>query len=166
MSLSIRKATLNDIETIQSIAQITWANTYTFLSDEQMKYMLDWMYSTKSLEQQMQNGHQFYVAINNDIIIGFASVSKEDSTICKLNKLYVLPTTQKTGAGKALLQTVIDYAKENNAIELQLQVNRFNNAKDFYLKQGFNILYEKDFEIGNGFYMNDYVMTLNLTQTN
>lgn len=162
MSLIIRAAGEQNIPTIQSIAKITWANTYTFLSDEQMEYMLDWMYSTTSLQQQMQNGHQFYVADVNDEIIGFASVSKENESVCKLNKLYVLPTTQKTGAGKALLQSVITFAKENNAKEIQLQVNRHNNAKDFYLKQGFTILYEADFEIGNGFYMNDYVMGLKL----
>lgn len=162
MELVTRKATIQDIPSIQSIAQITWVNTYTFLSDEQMSYMLDWMYSTTSLQQQMQNGHQFYVAVVNNEIIGFASVSKEEESICKLNKLYVLPTTQKTGAGKALLQNVITFTKENKATELQLQVNRNNNAKDFYLKQGFTILYEADFEIGNGFFMNDYVMGLQL----
>jgi N-acetylglutamate synthase-like GNAT family acetyltransferase len=159
----IRKATKADVETIQSIAKITWASTYTFLSNEQMDFMLDWMYSTTSLQQQIKNGHQFYVAIADEIIVGFASVSKEDENICKLNKLYVLPSTQKTGAGKALLQSVIDYAKENEAKEIQLQVNRNNNAKDFYLKHGFAILYEADFEIGNGFFMNDYVMSLKLS---
>lgn len=159
----IRKATLKDIESIQSIAKTTWAVTYNFLSKEQIEYMLDWMYSTKSLQQQMQNGHQFFVAELAEIIIGFASVNKEDENICKLNKLYVLPTTQKTGAGKALLQSVTAYAKDFKSKELQLQVNRNNNAKDFYLKQGFEILYEADFEIGNGYFMNDYVMSLRLS---
>jgi N-acetylglutamate synthase-like GNAT family acetyltransferase len=161
--MQIRKATIADIETIQSIAKITWANTYTFLPQGQIEYMLELMYSNNSLLEQMSNKHQFYVAIIDENIIGFASVSKQDENICKLNKLYVLPSTQKTGAGKALLQSVIDYAKENEAKEIQLQVNRNNNAKDFYLKHGFAILYEADFEIGNGFFMNDYVMSLKLS---
>ena len=127
-----------------------------------MEYMLDWMYSTTSLQQQMQNGHQFFVAEVDDTLIGFASVSKEDGDTYKLNKLYVLPNTQKTGAGKALLLSVIAFAKENGGREIQLQVNRNNNAKDFYLKHGFVILYEADFEIGNGYFMNDYVMGLQL----
>ncbi len=162
MSLSIREATTNDILSIQQIAKTTWAVTYDFLSKEQMEFMLDWMYSTTSLQQQMQNGHQFYVAEVEKMIVGFASANKENENICKLNKLYVLPTTQKTGAGKALLQRVIAFAKEKNGKEIQLQVNRNNNAKDFYLKQGFKILYEADFEIGNGFFMNDYVMGFTL----
>ena len=160
--MQIRKATIEDIEAIQSIAKITWAVTYNFLPAGQMEYMLDWMYSTTSLQQQMQNGHQFFVAEVDDTLIGFASVSKEDGDTYKLNKLYVLPNTQKTGAGKALLLSVIAFAKENGGREIQLQVNRNNNAKDFYLKHGFVILYEADFEIGNGYFMNDYVMGLQL----
>ena len=160
--MQIRKATIADIETIQSIAKTTWANTYTFLPQGQIEYMLELMYSNNSLLEQMSNKHQFFVAINDEKIIGFASVSKQDENTCKLNKLYVLPTTQKTGAGKALLQRVVAYAKENGVKEIQLQVNRNNNAKDFYLKHGFTILYEADFEIGNGYFMNDYVMSLKL----
>ena len=159
----IRKATLKDIESIQSIAKTTWAVTYNFLSKEQIEYMLDWMYSTKSLQQQMQNRYQFYVAEVEEVIVGFVSVSKEDENIYKLNKLYVLPTTQKTGTGKALLQSVITYTNENGGKEIQLQVNRNNNAKDFYIKHGFVVLYEADFEIGNGYFMNDYVMSLKLS---
>jgi diamine N-acetyltransferase len=160
--MQIRKATIADIETIQAISKITWEDTYRFLPNGQMEFMLDWMYSTTSLQQQMQNGHQFFVAEFEDNIVGFASTSIQESNIYKLNKLYVLPSTQKTGAGKALLESVVDYAKENSGKEIQLQVNRSNKAKDFYLKQGFTILYEADFEIGNGFFMNDYVMGLSL----
>ena len=156
----IRKATKADIETIQQIAKTTWANTYTFLPQGQIEYMLELMYSNNSLLEQMSNKHQFFVAINDENIIGYASVSKQDKNICKLNKLYVLPSTQKTGAGKALLESVIAYAKENGVKEIQLQVNRSNKAKDFYLKHGYKILYEADFEIGNGYFMNDYVMGL------
>jgi hypothetical protein len=42
-------------------------------------------------------------------------------------------------------------------------VNRYNKAKDFYEKAGFKIIETVDIEIGNGFYMNDYVMELPLS---
>lgn len=41
---------------------------------------------------------------------------------------------------------------------LQLQVNRRNNAKYFYEKNGFSVIKEFDFDIGNGYVMDDYVM--------
>jgi len=159
----VRNATENDIESIQEISKITWADTYTFLPNGQMEFMLNWMYSNNSLLEQMNTGHQFFVAEFENNIVGFASTSLQQSNIYKLNKLYVLPSTQKTGAGKSLLQRVIAFAKENDAKEIQLQVNRNNKAKDFYIKQGFVVLYEADFEIGNGFFMNDYVMSLTLS---
>ena len=162
MSLLIRKAVEEDIPSIQEIAKITWAVTYNFLPEGQMEYMLNWMYSDASLKEQMDKGHQFFIAELNEKSIGFASVSKEDNHLFKLNKLYVLPNIQKTGAGKALLQEVIHHTKKFSGTELQLQVNRNNTAKEFYLKNGFEVMFEADFEIGNGFFMNDYVMRLQL----
>ena len=67
----IREATKDDIPLIQQIAKTTWAVTYNFLPQGQMEFMLDWMYSTTSLQEQMNNGHQFYVAIVDENINGF-----------------------------------------------------------------------------------------------
>ena len=41
---------------------------------------------------------------------------------------------------------------------VQLNVNRHNNALNFYLKHGFSIIHEEDNDIGEGYFMNDYVM--------
>ena len=45
-----------------------------------------------------------------------------------------------------------------NARSLLLNVNRHNKAISFYKKYGFDIIAEEDIDIGNGYYMNDYVM--------
>jgi len=86
---------------------------------------------------------------------------KEEATKShKLNKLYVLPAAQGTGAGKALLHRAIEVAKAAGAGSLFLQVNKHNNAYTFYLKHGFVKEAEFKFDIGNGFFMDDYVMRL------
>ncbi len=163
MQLIIREATAADIPAIRQIAQATWPATYgPILSQEQIDYMLQWMYSENTLREQMKQGHQFYMAELNGKAHGFAGVSDEGKTVFKLHKLYVIPDTQKTGAGKALLQQVIRYAKTNGGTQLLLQVNRHNNAKGFYEKHGFTILKEADTDIGNGYFMNDYIMQLPL----
>lgn len=163
MPLIIREATAADIPAIRHIAQTTWPATYgPILSQEQIDYMMQWMYSENTLREQMEQGHQFYMAELNGNAHGFAGVSGEGNTVFKLHKLYVIPDTQKTGAGKALLQQVIHYAKTNGGTQLLLQVNRHNNAKGFYEKQGFTILKEADTDIGNGYFMNDYIMQLPL----
>ncbi|MBA4258240.1 MAG: GNAT family N-acetyltransferase [Chitinophaga sp.] len=165
----IRIATLDDIPTIQQIAHHTWPSTYgKIISKQQIEYMLDLMYSTESLVQQMVKGHQFYLfekdqsATPENEVLGFASVSNESAGVFKLNKLYIVPTAQKTGAGKALLSAAKDFAKQNEGKQLILQVNKQNPAIEFYKRQGFSILSENVFELEKGFMMDDYIMGIDL----
>jgi len=76
--------------------------------------------------------------------------------------LYVLPTAQKTGAGKALLFKTIDFAKSLAANYVYLQVNKQNNAQHFYQKHGFTVREASILEIGGGYIMDDYIMELKL----
>ena len=169
----ITRAGLSDRAFIRSVSERTWPSTYGhIISQEQIDFMLDWMYSDASLEKQMNTGCEFYIAStqndNGDLDpVGFCSVSPaeekdklENSNTHKLNKLYVLPIAQGTGAGKALLNKAIDVAKAAGSNSLFLQVNKQNTAYHFYLKKGFIKELEFKFDIGNGFYMDDYVMRL------
>ena len=170
--INIRPATLSDSAFIRSVSERTWPSTYGhIISQEQIDFMLDWMYSDDSLAEQFEKGHQFYIAHLKGEDIGFCSVSAEIENNeglkssepikqHKLNKLYVLPTAHGTGAGKALLNKAIDVAKSECADSIFLQVNKHNNAYTFYLKNGFVKEAEFKFDIGNGFFMDDYVMRL------
>lgn len=168
--ITIRPANVEDRSLIRSISERTWPSTYGhIISQEQIDFMLDWMYSDASLAEQFSKGHQFFIANLNGEEIGFCSVSAEPSEneegnkkAYKLNKLYVLPAAHGTGTGKALLNKAIETAKANNASSLFLQVNKHNNAYTFYLKNGFIKESEFKFDIGNGFYMDDYLMRLSL----
>ena len=161
--LIIRPATLSDRALIRSISERTWPSTYGhIISQEQIDVMLEWMYSDASLEKQMNTVCEFYIANLNGDDVGFCSVSPEaedtNEVAHKLNKLYVLPSAQGTGAGKALLNKSIEVAKASGSNSLFLQVNKQNDAYAFYLKHGFVKEQEFKFDIGNGFFMDDYVM--------
>jgi N-acetylglutamate synthase-like GNAT family acetyltransferase len=163
-SIHIREADVHDIAIIREIAIVTWPVAYgSYISKAQLDYMLDMMYSSASLLNQINKGHHFYIAEHNNTAIGFASVSKEEDKTCKLNKLYVLPTAQKTGAGTALLNKTIDYATSQAARLLYLQVNKQNNAQHFYNKHGFTVREASILEIGGGYIMDDYIMELVFT---
>lgn len=45
---------------------------------------------------------------------------------------------------------------------IELNVNKFNAAVNFYKHLGMKVLLEEDFPIGNGFYKTDYIMGLDL----
>ena len=161
----LRKAKEQDLPVIIDLAEQIWPDTYSaYLSEEQLRYMLNLMYSKAELLMQMRNGHTFLVASEEDKQVGFASFSITDheNQVYKLHKIYVLPTVHGKGVGKILMNEVVNLAKRNGGKMLQLNVNRNNKARYFYEKAGFNIKETVDLDIGNGFFMNDYVMELPL----
>jgi len=165
MQLSITKALPTDINTIQSLIQRIWKPTYQhILSEAQMEYMLKMMYSTEVLEKQFETGHQFLLMHLNDESVGFAGfqLDYEKEGVTKLHKIYLLPETQGKNAGKTLFNEVTGIAKNAGQQRLILNVNRYNKAFAFYQKLGMQIAEEVDVEIGNGYFMNDYIMSIDL----
>lgn len=160
--MEIKKATVNDIETIQHLAKIIWPQAYNdIISSEQLRYMLNLIYSTESLTKQIENGHQFILVIENSIAIGFASFSQkntEEPNTFRLHKIYVLPNQPVKGIGSFLLSYVCKASVNAGATLLELNVNKYNKAKLFYEKKEFRILREEVIDIGNGYVMDDYVM--------
>jgi len=164
--ISLRKAKEADLHIIQAIGTTTYGPTYIpLLGQEQVDYMLNKFYSIAALRQQLIEGHIFVIAENGGKDIGFTSYSRLDDDgrlAVKLHKLYVLPEAHGKGLGKLLMNEVRDKAIEMGAKALILNVNRYNKALDFYERAGFKIKETVDIEIGNGFFMNDYILELAL----
>lgn len=158
----IRRAELADIPTIQTIAEITWPAAYgDIISQEQISYMLRIFYSKNSLINQWEDGHFFIIDEIENQAAGFASYSIMKNGNYRLHKLYVLPNFQKKGSGKRMIDFIIKASKDKTTM-LELNVNRRNTALQYYLKLGFEIISTEDIDIGNGMWMNDYVLGLKL----
>jgi GNAT superfamily N-acetyltransferase len=157
----IKEATTADVEAILQIAHQTWWPTYEpLLSKEQVAYMLDELYTIDKITKQIAEKQQTFLLLTEDgQPVAFAAYSprEEDAEIYKLHKLYCLPVTQGKGYGKVLINAVADKTKEAGKNTLDLNVNRYNKAKSFYEKMGFEIVYEEDIPIGP-YWMNDFVM--------
>ncbi len=161
--MNIVVATKEQLAIVKNLAYKIWPNAYeTILSKAQLDYMLEMIYSIDSLEKQFDKGHIFLLIEDDQNFIGFASyeLNCNNSNKTKLQKLYVLSEIQGKGIGKQ----VIDYIKEkavlSNNLSLFLNVNKFNKAKDFYQKYGFQIIKEEVIDIGNNYIMDDYVMEI------
>ncbi|WP_462220370.1 GNAT family N-acetyltransferase [Ferruginibacter sp.] len=160
----IRKATVKDIPLIRQLTFAIWPQTYTqLLTKEQIEYMLQLIYSETSLQKQMEiDGCTFIIIYEDNKPVAFASYSQTKPQVWKLNKIYVLATQQGKGTGKFIINFIVEEIKQQNAKALQLQVKRDNPAQDFYKKIGFTVIETADFDIGNGYFMKDYVMELSL----
>jgi len=162
--VSIRTAVIEDIPSIRAIALRTWPIAYGgILPPAQLAYMLDLMYSEAALADQLNvKGHHFALFEVSGEVLGFAGYEHHHyhRACTRLHKLYVMPSMQRTGAGKALLQHVIASARSARDVMVELNVNRFNNARWFYEKIGFRVVRDEVIDIGQGFVMDDHVMEL------
>lgn len=193
IGIHISKASGEDIMCIHDMAQVVFRHTYReILSPEQMEYMMDWMYSPANLQKQLDEGHVYYIAYRDGKPCGYVSVQPEGIAddgrlLFHLQKIYVLPSEQGHGLGRALFDRAVAHVREavlareaahvqevaggcteecvEGCVEgcgarIELNVNRNNPSIGFYHHLGLRILRQGDFHIGNGYYMNDYIMGL------
>ena len=160
--LSIKNATVADIELIRTLAMQVWPQTYTpILGPDQVAYMLQQFYTPEALAQQMAQGHRFLIGHYEGEPVAFASFSEVAPHIFKLHKIYLLPGLQGRGIGKAMLAYIVTGIKALGATTLRLNVNIHNHAaKAFYERTGFTHLLDEDIDIGHGYFMNDHVLSL------
>ena len=164
--MELIKATKEEIGIIQSLSDVIWPHTFKeLLSPDQIKYMMNMMYSTESLENQLDRGCHYLLVKDGDEYLGYLSyeVNYSGKPWTKVHKIYLLPSTQGTGVGRFLIEKAVEIAKAAGNTELSLNVNRDNKkAINFYEKMGFEIIIVEDNDIGCGYLMTDYVMNKKL----
>lgn len=155
--LVISEATTKDFKIIQEIAYKSWPATYgSILSKEQIDYMLNLFYSEETLLENLnKKGHCFILVFEDNNCLGFASYEHNysDKNVTRLHKIYLLPESQGKGAGKLLIDSVEELAKENDSTAISLNVNKFNKALSFYQKIGFKVIAEEVIELDFGYLM-------------
>lgn len=163
---TIRKATTDDCALIQHLAKQVFPLTYKdILTPAQIDYMMEWMYAEANIRQQMHDGHVYLLAYEECEAAGYVSVRPDGKDLFHLEKIYVLPYFQGAHCGSYLFRQAVHYIREIHPApcRMELNVNRHNtHAQQFYRHMGMTVAREGDFAIGNGFYMNDYIMSLNI----
>lgn len=163
---TIRQATTNDCKLINKLATVVFPATYQeIISPEQMDFMMNWMYSPENLHKQMEEeGHIYFIAYEECEPCGYLSIQQQGEDVFHLQKIYVLPYFQGAHLGSRLFDYAVAYIKGIHPAPclMELNVNRNNKALCFYERKGMKKLREGDFAIGNGYYMNDYIMGLEI----
>ena len=156
--LYIRTIRKEELPLVQKLAHEIWNAYYpAIISQDQIDYMLNKMYSLASLEEQFDKGHQFYLLTVENNSAGFLSISNDNNGNFFIHKLYVLTSLHQKGLGSYLLEGVMKML--TNCKSFRLTVNRKNiQAINFYFRKKFIIEKAEDFDIGNGYVMNDFVM--------
>lgn len=167
VEMIVRRASPDDIALIRSLADVAFRDTYReILSPDQLEYMMDWMYSEESLNRQMEEGHVYFIAERDGIPCGYLSVEPlglqdDGDFLFELQKIYVLPDFQGQRIGGLLYSHALSFMRRSaggHPARFELHVNRYNKAVNFYRHLGLEVLRVGDYPIGNGYFMNDYIM--------
>lgn len=161
----ILPATEEHLPAIAAVAAVIWRACYPAItSQEQIEYMLAWMYSIETMTSELRNGVRYQRLLLDGELVGFASFgpTEEPGTV-KLHKLYLLPEHHGQGLGTLLLKHCETEARNLYARRMTLNVNK-QNAKAIaaYRRNGFTTAQSVVNDIGHGFVMDDYVMTKQL----
>ena len=160
-SIRIVEASESDLGAVAELAAIVWRAHYPgIITHGQIEYMLARGYSHDALLRFLtEAGSGLLLAYDRERLIGFAAYFPTgEADELKLDRLYVHQDYHGCGVGSRLIARVEETAGAQRLRTLILQVNKNNKAKSFYEKLGFSEIGYKDFDIGNGFFMNDYVM--------
>jgi|SRR5579875_3523713 len=137
----IRRAIIDDVESITNLFHDTvlHVNAKDY-SPEQIKV---WLKSADNKERWLNKILQqyFIVAIVDDSIVGFASITSDGY----LDFMYVSKDHQQKNIATKLLSELESYANENRISTIISDVSV--TAKPFYLKSGFELIKEQSVKI-------------------
>lgn len=156
----------DSVREIAAIGERVWKETYTgLIPDGQAEYMIERYQSFGALREQIdEKGYTYLLARCHGVPVGYCGYVRDEKGIF-LSKLYLLPESQGHGLATKLVDRVREAAVACGADIVHLTVNRDNaKAVRVYEHLGFVTVATADTPIGNGFYMNDYLMELKVGQ--
>ena len=160
LQLKLKEARVDELEIVTQLAKQIWNKHYVpIIGQQQVDYMVSRMYSPESLRKQLVEKHHrfFLITFNGKDILGFISTHEEKGDEWFLNKFYILQERAAKGLGTQAFKKLIELIQPR---KLTLTVNRQNyKSINFYFKNNFKIDCVADFDIGDGYVMNDFVMT-------
>lgn len=143
MEFTIKKATIDDLNTIQELNNKLFELEYNNF-DPSLK--IGWPYEIAGEEyfKDLIENQIIYLAIMNKEIVGYlaGSIHVENSynttSIAELDNMFILEEYRKYGIGTKLFNEFKDYCKKNKIDELKVTASSKNiNAIKFYEKNGF-----------------------------
>lgn len=161
--IEIKRASKDEISKLAEVANQIWHEyLIPIIGEEQVEYMVDKFQSVQGITEQIQKGYQYYFALYNNEVAGYFGIQPQNEKLF-LSKLYLKKEFRGKGIASNMFSYIVDTAKSSDKKSIYLTVNRYNdNTISVYKHMGFEIVKEQKADIGNGFYMDDYIMEYQL----
>lgn len=145
--VSLAPVTENDLELLSKLARQVYQKYFLHLWKDNGDWYRNWAFSTQTLAAELQEpGAQWYLAYYQGEAVGFLKTvdqlgpDEADSTLFKLERIYLLPHAKGHGVGSALLNYAIQQAQQLGRPAIWLTVMDSNDDSiAFYQKHQFEI---------------------------
>lgn len=153
--------TEEDIQLLATLAHEIWNQHFVpLIGQAQVDYMITQFQSAPALTKQLNNGYQYYFLCWDGEPVGYTGFRLDDDGLF-LSKLYLKQAYRGRKIAKKAMDFLLSVADEYQKPRIWLTVNRHNDDTiAAYRSMGFTVSEEKAADIGNGFVMDDYIMTL------
>ncbi len=158
--MTIKKCTLEDIETLQKVCRETFVETFSDQNTaEDMEKYLNEIYALDVLEKEIANVNSvtFIAYDDSSSALGYLKLNRADAQTEKgfddfmeIQRIYILKKAKGQGIGSEFIRISETQAKEWGLSHIWLGVWEHNYpAQDFYKKKGFVRFSEHVFVLGN-----------------
>lgn len=157
--ITIRKAELSDLATVQEIGRETFFETFAEANTEadMQKYLRENFSDAKVSAELSQPDSGFFIAWEGKVPIGYLKINTGQSqtepqgeTALEIERIYVKNAYHGKKVGQLLYEQALDIARQQNKTHLWLGVWEENpKAIRFYEKNGFVAFDKHIFQFGN-----------------
>lgn len=147
------------VYSLSAVADDIWHEYFTpIIGEEQVDYMLEKFLSPEALVEQINKGYAYYLFSYEYTFAGFAGIHEEDGKLF-LSKLYIHEDFRGKKIASHIFQSFVELCKERNLSKIWLTCNRNNtDTIAIYEHWGFKKVREEKTDIGNGFFMDDFIL--------
>ncbi|MGB9684581.1 MAG: GNAT family N-acetyltransferase [Candidatus Bathyarchaeales archaeon] len=146
----IRKAHDEDIKALsRKLLLLLKDESSQIYIDNVVKFGIPDVYVEKAFaEETLQNaiekgGATFYLAFENNDIIGFAQIIRQNASTAELDRIVVFPPYERKGIGTQLLQFALFDMEQKGVSHVFVNTGKEEtHARRFYEKNGFKLVKE------------------------
>jgi len=167
MTTTIRRCTVDDLETLQKLSAETYTDTFKpYNTPENMKAYIDDAYNLDTLRQELTDKNsEFYFLYVDDKLAGYLKVNildaqsePMDDSFLEVQRIYIRVPFKRLGLGKTLMKLAIERAQALEKPRLWLGVWENNlSAQKFYQAMGFEHYSSHKFVMGTST-QTDYIL--------
>ena len=157
----LKTTTDSEIKSVATLASEIWHQHFIpIIGEAQVEYMVEKFQSYPAISKQInEDGYEYFRIYLNDTFAGYTGVHAEEDALF-LSKLYIKEDCRGNHLATHTFNHLIQICKERGLKKIWLTCNKYNaNTLAVYDHLGFKITDEQVADIGNGFVMDDYILT-------